>query len=234
MEFFICNKPSLQDLKYLIMCDVLVLGLPLIVCALYVTLVIILAHPSYSQTQQENDIIYDAEFFSIKYPPSWHVSEEHGPTRDLFGSGVILQNDQADTIQNNRKTPHSIIDYSQFVVFVKPRSSLPGSDVFSAMELVNSFIDYTFSEESLANRGAQLLSDNYTSLSGIQARSVSYTTQGEGDHNLVIVTADDSNIYEIAYYGQESKFQKEFPEVQAIISSFKIKGLSGDLTLTPA
>ncbi len=202
---------------------ILVHSSPLI-ATLLITLLIILAHPSYSQTQQEYDSSYDAEFFSIKYPSSWHVSEEHGVTADRIESGVILQNDQKDRVQSNRITPRSNMDYSSVIVTVIPRSSLPGSDGFSAMELVNSYMDSTFSEESLAYHGAQLISDNYSSLSGIKARSVSFTTQGY--YNLVIQSADDSNMYQIGYIGQESKFQKELPEVQSIISSFQIKGIS--------
>ena len=71
-----------------------------------IILLIFLAHPTYSQTQQEDDSTYDAEFFSITYPVSWHVSNEHGVTGKPGESGVILENDQNDTNQRNRVTPH--------------------------------------------------------------------------------------------------------------------------------
>jgi hypothetical protein len=58
--------------------------------------------------------------------------------------------------------------------------------------------------------------------SGIQARSVTYTTRGY--YNLVMNTADDSNFYQISYVCQESKYQEELPEVLSIISSFRIEG----------
>ena len=93
-------------------------------------------------------------------------------------------------------------------------------------------MDSVFSKERLAYHGAQLVSDNYTSLSGIQARSVSFTTQGY--FNLIIQSADDNNMYQIAYTGQESKVEKELPEVLSIISSFQIKGITDTAILSTA
>lgn len=200
-----------------------VLSSPVIVSTWSITLLIFLAHPTYSQTQHVDNSTYDAEFFSIAYPKSWYVSDEHGITGELGESGVTLQNDQKDRIQSNRITPRSSMDYSNVIVTVIPRSSLIGSSHLSALGLVDSLMDYAFSEETLTYNGAQLISDNYTSLSGIQARSVSFATQGF--YNLIIQTADDSNLYQIAYIGQESKAQKELPEVLSIISTFEIKGL---------
>ena len=123
------------------------------------------------------------------------------------------------------------MDYSSIIVTVIPRSSLLGHSDLSALELVDSLMDSVFSEEELVYRGARLITDNYTSLSGIQARSVSFTTQGF--YNLVIEAADDSNVYQFAYIGQESKVQKELPEVLSIKSSFQIKGIT-DTSLSTA
>lgn len=116
------------------------------------------------------------------------------------------------------------MDYSSIIVSVIPRSSLLGFEDLKPLELVNSFMDYAFSDDALAYLGAQLITDNYTSLSHLKARSISFTT--EGYYNLVIESADDSNMYQIAYYGQESKTQKELPEVLSIMSSFQIKGVT--------
>ncbi|MGC2427184.1 MAG: PsbP-related protein [Nitrososphaeraceae archaeon] len=190
---------------------------------------VFLAHPTYSQTQQEDSSTYDSELFSITYPLSWHVSDERGVTGE---PGVILQNDQKDRIQSNRVTPRSHMDYSNVMVTIVPRSSLLGSSGLSALELVDSLMDSVFSKERLAYHGAQLVSDNYTSLSGIQARSVSFTTQGY--FNLIIQSADDNNMYQIAYTGQESKVEKELPEVLSIISSFQIKGITDTAILSTA
>ncbi len=204
-----------------------VLSSYVIVSTWSITLLIFLAHPTYSQTKEEDDSTYDAEFFSITYPLSWYVSNEHGVTgesEESGESGVILHNDQNDKNQGNRVTHRSNMDYSSIIVTVVPRSSILGSSHLSALELVDSLVDFAFSEERLAYHGAQLISNNYTSLSGIQARSVSFTTQGY--YNLIIETADDSSLYQIAYTGQESKVQKQLPEVLSIISSFQIKGIT--------
>jgi len=196
-----------------------------------ITLLIFLLHPTYSQSQQEDDSAYDTEFFSLTYPVLWHVSSEHGITGEPGEVGVVLKNDHNDTSHRNRATPRSNMDYSSIIVTVIPRSSLLGHSDLSALELVDSLMDSVFSEEELVYRGARLITDNYTSLSGIQARSVSFTTQGF--YNLVIESADDSNVYQFAYIGQESKVQKELPEVLSIKSSFQIKGIT-DTSLSTA
>ena len=112
--------------------------------------------------------------------------------------------------------------YSIIIVTSVPKSSLFGSSDLSGLELVDSFVDFAFCKERLSYYGAQLIADNYTSVSGIQARSVTYATGGY--YNLVINTADDSNFYQISYVSRESKYQEELPEVLSIISSFQIKG----------
>lgn len=195
-----------------------------VISALLITLLIILAHPAYSLTQEENLSTYDDEFFSIKYPSSWHISSEPWNAGMLGDSVVFLDNNQMNMNQTNRITPRSSMEHSVIGVVVVPRSSLPSSNDMSPSELVNSFVDYFFSREALSESGAELITDNYTSLSGIQARTVTYTEGGY--YNLVINIADESNMYQISYNGQESRYQKELHEVESIISSFKIKGTS--------
>ncbi|HEY7108487.1 MAG TPA: PsbP-related protein [Nitrososphaeraceae archaeon] len=203
----------------------------LIISAWFVTPLLFLAHPSYSLTEQEDDKTYDEEFFSITYPSSWHVSNEPWFPSQPGESGVILQNDRKDTNQANRITPRSSMDYSLITVTVMPRESFFGSSDLSALELVDSIVEYAFSQERLAYYGAQLIADNYTSISGTKARSISFTT--DGYYNLVINSADEKNVYQLSYTGQESKVQEELTEVQSIISSFKIKEMSDGLILSP-
>ena len=69
------------------------------------------------------------------------------------------------------------MDYSNVMVTISPIISIRLWRA-DTLELVDSLMDSVFSKERLAYHGAQLVSDNYTSLSGIQARSVSFTTQG--------------------------------------------------------
>src|SRR4029078_529206 len=118
------------------------------------------------------------EFFSIKYPSSWHISSEEGFADIPGASGVMLLNNQIARSKSSRLTPHSNMGNSVFGVTVVPRSSLSGSSNLSASEMVDSFVDYSFSSEKLKYIGAQLLADNYTSLSGIPARSIFYTKDG--------------------------------------------------------
>lgn len=193
-------------------------------------LLLFLIEPVYSQAQDLKE--YDSEFFSIKYPSSWHISTEPWVTDIPGTTGVILDNNQTDINRSNRITPHSNMGHSVIVVTVMPRSSLLGSNDLSASELVDSFVDFTFSAEKLSEYGAQLIADNYTSISGIQARSVSYTTGGY--YYLLLSSADESNMYQITYVGQESRYQKELHEVQSIISSFKIKGINDTPILSTA
>ena len=187
-----------------------------------ITLVILGTNLGNTRAEEQNLTVYDSDYFSIKYPSSWHISSEPWITSAPGESGVILENSQKDTKQGNRVTPHSNMGYSIIIVTSVPKSSLFGSSDLSGLELVDSFVDFAFSEERLSYYGAQLMADNYTSVSGIQARSVTYTTGGY--YNLVINTADDSNFYQISYVGQESKYQEELPKVLSIISSFQIEG----------
>lgn len=189
-----------------------------------ITLVILGTNLGNTRAEEQNLTVYDSDYFSIKYPSSWHISSEPWLISVPGESGVILENSQKDTKQGNRVTPHSNMGYSIIIVTSIPKSSLLGSSTLSGLELVDSFVDFAFSEERLSYYGAQLIADNYTSVSGNQARSVTYTTLGY--YNLVINTADDSNLYQISFVGQESKYQEELPEVLFIISSFKIKGTS--------
>ena len=187
----------------------------------FITLVILAVNLGDTRGEEQNLTIYDSDFFSIKYPSSWHIRTERWVT-GIPGDSLILDNNQNDTHQSNRITPHSNMGHSVIAVIVVPRSSIPISRELSASELVDSFVDRFFSQEKLSENGAQLLTDNHTSLSGIQARSVSFTDGGH--YNLLIHSADDINLYQIGFVGQESKYQKELPEVQSIISSFQIKG----------
>jgi hypothetical protein len=188
----------------------------------FMTLVILVVNLGETRAEEQNLAIYDSDFFSIKYPSSWHISSEPWITSAPGESGVILKNSQKDTNHGSRITPHSNMGYSIIIVTSVPKSSLFGSSDLSGLELVDFFVDFAFSEERLGYYGAQLIADNYTSVSGIQARSVTYTTGGY--YNLVVSTADDSNFYQISYVCQESKYQEELPEVLSIISSFRIEG----------
>lgn len=165
--------------------------------------------------------VYDSEFFSIKYPSSWHISSEEGSADIPGASGVTFLENQMVMNQSNRKTPHSNMGHSVLSVTVVPRSSLPGSISLNASGLVDSFMDYSFSSEKLKYIGAQLLADNYTSLSGIPARSIFYTK--DGYFNMLANSADLDNMYQIGYRGQISKYERELPEVASVIDSFEIK-----------
>jgi hypothetical protein len=124
------------------------------------TLVILVVNLGETRAEEQNLAIYDSDFFSIKYPSSWHISSEPGITSAPGESGVILKNSQKDTNHGSRITPHSNMGYSIIIVTSVLKSSLFGS------ELVDSFVDFAFSEERLGYYGAQLIADNYTSVFG--------------------------------------------------------------------
>ena len=88
------------------------------------TLVILLVNLGDTRAEEQNLTIYDSDFFSIKYPSSWHISTERWITSAPGESGVILENSQKDTNQGNRITPHSNMGYSVIIVTSVPRSSL--------------------------------------------------------------------------------------------------------------
>ena len=181
---------------------------------------LVLIQPVYSQVQDKNLNDYDSDFFSIKYPSSWFVNFERGVSNAPGSSGVTLLN-RIDMNQNNRLSSDSII-----AVTVLPKTVFPIIvSNFNDSEIVNSFANFSFSPQKLSELGSELLTDNSTSLSRHYARSVSYTSNSELGHtyNLMLISADRDNLYQIVYSAPVSKFRQELTEVKSIISSFEIK-----------
>ena len=57
----------------------------------FITLVILVANLGDTRAEEQNLTIYDSDFFSIKYPSSWHISSEPWITSARGESGVIRE-----------------------------------------------------------------------------------------------------------------------------------------------
>ena len=122
---------------------------------------LVLVQPVYSQIQEKNLNDYDSDFFSIKYPSSWFVEVERGFSDAPGASGVTLLN-PIDINQSNSLASHSII-----AVSVLPKTVFPLTlSDFDVSEIVDFFVNYSFSPHKLSEVGSKLLTDNSTSLSG--------------------------------------------------------------------
>ena len=175
---------------------------------------------------KENLNVYDSEFFSVKYPSSWFVSAERGISDSPRASGVTLVNQIDTNRNNNRVTPKSHVEHSVIAISVLPKTAFPiDTSNFDISEILDSFINYSYSSQKLSESGDQLLTDNSTYLSGRYARSISYISNAQpgGTYNFMVFSTNRDSIYQIAYGASLSKYQKELSEVKSIISSFRFK-----------
>jgi hypothetical protein len=177
-------------------------------------------------TQKAKDLrVYDSDFFSIKYPTSWFVSAERGIS-DLPGASGVTLLDQIDMNHNNRVTARSDIGRSIIAISVIPKTVIPiDTSNIDISEILNSFINYSYSSKKLSESGGQLLTDNSTYLAGYFARSISYVSNVHpgGTYNFMVFSTHRDSIYQIAYGAPLSKYQKELSEVKSILSSFMFK-----------
>lgn len=194
-----------------------------ILVSLVVLMFFIVTQFASAQTDYRNFNSYDSKYFSLLFPPAWHVWNSTG----AYGQPGATQVTIGKEIPAN-----NIIDISNFPTKIEVTIN-PGEVIGITSEIaLSSWIDESYSPQSQRNHGMYTVQNTPISLSGIPAHKVTYNIDYHCGgstipiYNMVIFAyspnALSENTYSISLIGPVSKMQDISDEVQSIIDSFKV------------
>ena len=154
----------------------------------------------FAQTDYRNFEVYDSEFFTMLYPPTWSiwsytgVSVSPGNTGVSIGKGPPVNN----TANSDSATP-------VIMVTVMPIQQGTGFDL-------NKFIDERYSPINQKEGGMYSVVDTTTSVSGLPARKVTYNYEMNIDgtmfsaHGIAVYAMNNYHFYYVIFQGPLSSY----------------------------
>jgi serine/threonine-protein kinase len=179
--------------------------------------------PSSFAQRNDNFFLYDNSEYGIKiiYPSNWELIENF----EKFGaSNEDLFNINIAAFQPPREGALDMITDSVIISIINLPDSMFDPTVLEFFTLLEMWTDFKiqFGETSIAN--FNLLGSTETMLANNPAHKIVYTHIDQRDiiKQMDIYTIIGSQVYEISYVAEESKFNSYLPLVEQMLDSISI------------